>query len=241
MFEHLGSYCATLNYATVLRNITPKDLNTACCTVRLVDRTYGILIFDIRTCDVLAKRLARYGKRRRVKQTALDKLCLYGRNSTRRIKILHVRRSCGRKMTKIRNSFAHLIEKLEIKLNSRLICYGKQMENAVRAATERHITSERIFNRLLIDDITRTNIFTYQLHNCHTRMLCKYNSLIAYRRNGSVTRKSDTNRLTKAVHAVSGVHTRTASATGACARFTLLELTLVYHTCLVRANRLKQL
>ena len=150
-------------------------------------------------------------------------------------------RTCGSKVAEIGNLCAHLVEKIKIKLNARLVSNSEKMKNAVRAAPKRHIARESVLDRLLVDYISRADILLNELHNSHTCMLCKHCALTAYGRNSSVSGQCYTDSLAQTVHTVSGVHTCTASASGARARLTLGELALVNNACLISANRLKEL
>ena len=150
-------------------------------------------------------------------------------------------RTRGSKVAKVRNLLTHLVKEIEVKLNTRLVSDSKKMKNTVRAASKRHIARESVLDRLLVDYVSRADILLNELHNSHTCMLCKHCALTAYGRNSSVSGKCYTDSLAQTVHTVSGVHTCTASASGARARLTLGELALVNNACLISANRLKEL
>ena len=124
-------------------------------------------------------------------------------------------------MAEVRGLGTHLIGDLHIQIHICLMGDGRQMQHAVGGAAKGHIYGQGVQERFFCHDVPGTDVLPPQLHDLHTCVLCKLDTLGVDGRDGSISRKAHTQRLGQAVHAVRRVHTGagTAGGTNLCLEF----------------------
>src|SRR5262249_27867361 len=154
-------------------DIAPKNGDSAGFAVWIVVGTDRRRVFILSVCDILADGFAGGCDQGFVDVAALDQLVLNGRHAARLKQILNVGGACGSQVAEIWNLCAHLVKQLQIHRHSRLVGDGQQMENAVGGAAQSHVAGEGVSDRLFIDDVPGFNILFNQVHDSHSRVLCK--------------------------------------------------------------------
>ena len=113
------------------------------------------------------------------------------------------------------------------------------MKHTVCRTSKCHINSQRIDKCLLCHDISWADILFNHLHNFHTSVLCKLNSLRINSWNCSVALKTHTKCLCQTVHGVCSIHTRAGTACWTCLALILIYIFFSHLACCVSTNCLK--
>ena len=80
-------------------------------------------------------------------------------------------------MAKVRCLFADCVGVFEIPLNTALISDSGKMKHTVGTATKSHISSNCVFKCSLSHNVTGTDVLFNKVHNLHTCMFSKLDSL----------------------------------------------------------------
>ena len=131
VLQHFRSYSTSLYNASVLSDIAPHYRDTACLTVRLVNRSDDVIILDISTLDVFADSLAGSSYETFVDETLLCQFAENSHESAGTVQVMHVSVACRSQMAEVRNLGTELIEDIQIQLNTGLVGDSQQMEHAV--------------------------------------------------------------------------------------------------------------
>ena len=142
-------------------------------------------------------------------------------------------------MAEVRCLCADLVCKADIKIHSDFMSDCRKMEHTVGRTSKCHIYCQRIQDGFPCHDVSRTDISAVHLHNLHTCMLCKTDTLGIYCRDSSVSTKSHTKNLCQTVHGVCGIHTGTGSTCRTCFVLKFCQFILCDLTCRIRANSFK--
>ena len=131
----------------------------------------------------------------------------------------------------------NLIGNIQIEFHSALVSDSGQMQHTVGRATESHIHSKSVHQSLFCHNITGTDIFTKQFHNCHTCMFGKLNTGRMNSRDCTVAFKTHTKRFGQAVHRISGIHTTARTTSRAGLTFVFIEFFIVYFAGIISTHR----
>lgn len=115
-----------------------------------------------------------------------------------------------------------------------------EVKHGVGRPTKSHIERHTVTDGMLVDDVERSDVLGYELHNFHTRMLCKANALRVHSGDGAIARKGDAQTFGQAADGVRGEHARAATASGACGVFKPLALFFGHSAGGYLTHRVKQ-
>ena len=239
MYQHLRYHCGTLYYAAVRCNITTENSNSACRTVWIVDRTDHFRISVLTAGNVLPNSLAGGCDQICMKQTLFVQLVHNGINTAGFIQLLHICMTGRCQMTQVWSLCADGICHIKVQLNACFMCDCRQVKHSIGRAAQSHIYSQSILKCFRCQDISWTDIFLIELHNLHTCMLCKLDTVRIYSRNRTIALKSHTDCLCQAVHTVGCVHAGAGTTGWTCMAYIIIHLFLCHSSCSVRAYCLK--
>ena len=142
-------------------------------------------------------------------------------------------------MAQVRGLCADAVCDINVQCNASLSCDSRKMKHTVCGTSKCHINGQRIDKCLLGHDISWTDVLFNHLHNLHTSVLCKLDTLRINCRDGSVALKTHTKSLSQTVHGVCGVHTGAGTASWTCLALVLIHILLGHLTCCISTNCLK--
>ena len=131
MFKHLIGDCAPLYNTAVTGNISPHYSDASGLTVRLVHRSYYIIVFYGSAFNIFSDSPSCRCYQACIYQVFLCKFIYNRLHTARKIQVMHVCRARRCQMTQIGNFSTEFIEYVQVKLNARFISYGQQMQHAV--------------------------------------------------------------------------------------------------------------
>ena len=151
-------------------------------------------------------------------------------------------RSRRAQLRDVRRASADLIKERRRKLNARLMCNRREMQNGIGRAANAHIYGNRILECLARHNITRTDIFLNEFDNDRTCMLGEQATLPRIGGgNRTVAGKSHTEHLGQGVHRICREQTGAGAAAGAGVLLNSSHFTRVHFSRREHACRLERL
>ena len=117
--------------------------------------------------------------------------------------------ACRCKVAEVRSLCAYLVSHVKVDIYAAFVGDSREMEHTVCGTSKSHICCKSVLKSLLCHDIERTDILSVEFHYLHTCLLSKLDTLGINSRDSAVASETHTQHLGKAVHGVSGIHTRT--------------------------------
>ena len=131
MCQHFRSDCTSLDYAAFLSDVAPHNSDSACFTVRIIDRTDSVIVLNISVADVFTDSFACSSDEALIDEALLIQFAEYSHQTACSVQVVHVSAACRCQMAKIRNSCTELVEDLHVQFYACFVGDGQQMENAV--------------------------------------------------------------------------------------------------------------
>ena len=142
-------------------------------------------------------------------------------------------------MTEVRGLFADRICIGNIKVKSNFVCDCRQMQHRVGRTAKCHIHRQCVDDGFLCHDVSRTDVLAVHIHDSHTCMLGKFDSLRINSRDRTIATKSHTKSLSQTVHRVSGIHTGAGTAGRADLFFIFFDIILCHSACFISTDSFK--
>ena len=213
--KHIVCNRRCLDNGAIRRKVSAQDGKTTLGAIWMLDTMDYRWIQNLCVCDALPHRSCN-GQCIQMQQIHLRQFLHHRRNAARLIQILHVVRSCGTQLRNIRRTSTDLIKQRRWKLNSRLMCNRREMQNSIRRTSDAHIDRDRIFKCLTRHNVARADIIFNKVKDDCTRMLCQQATLSCVgRRNCSVAGETHAEHLGQRIHRVRCKQTGAGTAAGA--------------------------
>ena len=220
MFEHFFCYSTFFNYTAFRSDVTGKNCDTASFAIGFFNSMDNIRTSDSSFSNGFANSFVAYGDAFFIDETKFIKFVHYCANAASFVQVDDVVAATGAKLGKIRSFLGDYVETGQGKFDASFVCDCRQVKCGVGAAANCHVYGDCIVESSSSHNVARTDIFFYQVHDCHTCVFSKCNALtVVSCRNGTVAGKTHTQNFGQAVHGVSSEETGAATATGASAMF----------------------
>ena len=239
VLHHLRNDCGTLNNRSVRSQVTLKDSQSASLHIRIIHRSDHLRIQIDCILDGLADGHAINGHALGIDQTDIREFLHNGIDTTCLVQVFHVGRTCRCQMAEVRGLLRDGICEGDIEIKTDLMSNRGQMQHGVGRASQCHINRQGIKYCILGHNLTGSDALLQQVHYRVTCLLCQTKSCRIYSRDGSVTTKSHTKCLGKAVHGVCGIHTGTGSTGRTNLLFVLSYFFLTHGTRCIGSNSLE--
>ena len=93
------------------------------------------------------------------------------------VKFFHIVATSRSKVADVRSFFTDCISHIKVKLNATFVSDSWKMKHRVCTTTKSHIHCESVLECVKCHNVTRLNILAEKLHNLHTSVFSKLNSL----------------------------------------------------------------
>jgi alpha-L-arabinofuranosidase len=200
---------------------------------------------DAGTCDIIFLHLFCKGMTIHTHHVAIDKSALVqlvqdAQDTTGTVALLHaILLSIRRELAEARHLAAQSVDVFHLEVGTSFLSHSQQVEHGVGATAHGDIKCHGVEEGVTGSDVAWQNALVTILIVCvcilnHLAgsLLEEFDAVLMGSKNGSVSRKTQTDSLGKRVHGVGCEHTRAASATRAGTLFNLLHgqgLENIYH------------
>ena len=158
-------------------------------------------------------------------ESGVEQMLQHHRHTTDAMQIGHVVLAAGLGVGDVRHASGDAVEVVELERNASLVGDGQKMQNGIGTAPERVVESDGVLERLLREDVARTNPETQHVDDRFSGAPCVVLATHVDGRSRSRSGQRQTEGLADRRHRVGGEHATTCPLTRTRRLFDLGEFT----------------